>query len=203
MWVCLSRKKCPPGETCAVAEATSPTISFSVLQVKVYLLDLSGAPTAARSMSHFELEDGSFDDGSAEHDQMMQECPACWGCVTHPNHSSPSKEMIQPCLHARGWPTLVNQSPRSPSPPPALTRTLSLTLALTLTRAELHGGAGCTPSFVPGKLHFKNKFCDNCRSCIMVPVAHVRALSAEQAACFVNKRSEVTFGLGFGLGWLG
>ena len=45
---------------------------------------------------------------------------------------------------------------------------------------------------MPGKLHFKNKFCDNCRSCIMVPVAHVRALSAEQAACFVNKRSEVS-----------
>ena len=56
--------------------------------------------------------------------------------------------------------------------------------------AELHGGSGCTPEFVPGKLHFKNKFCDNCRSCIMVPLAHVRALSAEQAACFVNKRSE-------------
>ena len=47
---------------------------------------------------------------------------------------------------------------------------------------------------MPGKLHFKNKFCDNCRSCIMVPVAHVRALSAEQAACFVNKRSEVQLG---------
>ena len=56
--------------------------------------------------------------------------------------------------------------------------------------AELHGGAGCTPRFVPGKLHFKNKFCDNCRNCIMVPLAQLRALSQDQAACVVNKRSE-------------
>ena len=56
--------------------------------------------------------------------------------------------------------------------------------------AELRGGAGCTPRFVPGKLHFKNKFCDECRTCILVPLAHVRALSREQAVYFVNKRSE-------------
>ena len=57
-------------------------------------------------------------------------------------------------------------------------------------RAELHGGIGCFPHFVPGKLHFKNNFCDNCRDryrdCIMVPLAQVCALSAEQAACFVR-----------------
>ena len=63
--------------------------------------------------------------------------------------------------------------------------------------APFSSGA-CPPRFIPGKLHFKNKFCDNCRSCIMVPVAHVRALSAEQAACFVNKRSEVQLGLHMG-----
>ena len=56
--------------------------------------------------------------------------------------------------------------------------------------AELNGGVRCPPDFVPGKLHFKNNFCDNCRDGIMVPVAHVRALSAEQAACFTNKRSK-------------
>ena len=56
--------------------------------------------------------------------------------------------------------------------------------------AQLHGGAGCTPHFVPGKLHFKNNFCDSCRSCIMLPLAQVCALSAEQAAWFVNKRSK-------------
>ena len=56
--------------------------------------------------------------------------------------------------------------------------------------AELHGGAGCTPYFVPGKLHFKNKFCDNCRNCVMVPLEQLRALSEDQAACVVNKRSE-------------
>ena len=56
--------------------------------------------------------------------------------------------------------------------------------------AQLHDGAGCTPQFVPGKLHFKNKFCDNCRTCIFVPLTQVRALSEEQAACVVNKRSE-------------
>ena len=48
----------------------------------------------------------------------------------------------------------------------------------------------CPPDFVPGKLHFKNNFCDDCRDGIMVPVAHVRALSAEQAACFTNKFSK-------------
>jgi hypothetical protein len=56
--------------------------------------------------------------------------------------------------------------------------------------AELHGGADCPLDFVPGKLHFKNKFCDECRTCILVPLAHVRALSREQAVYFVNKRSE-------------
>jgi len=56
--------------------------------------------------------------------------------------------------------------------------------------AQLHGGTECTPLFSPGKLHFKNKFCDNCRSSIMVPLAQVRALSEEQAAFVVNKRSE-------------
>ena len=56
--------------------------------------------------------------------------------------------------------------------------------------AELNGGVRCPADFVPGKLHFKNNFCDNCRDGIMVPVAHVRALSAEQAACFTNKFSK-------------
>ena len=35
----------------------------------------------------------------------------------------------------------------------------------------------CPPHFIPGKLHFKNKFCDNCRTCILVPLTRVRALS--------------------------
>ena len=48
----------------------------------------------------------------------------------------------------------------------------------------------CPPHFVPGKLHFKNKFCDSCRTCILVPLTHIRALSREQAVCFVNKRTE-------------
>ena len=56
--------------------------------------------------------------------------------------------------------------------------------------AQLHDGAGCTPQFVPGKLHFKNNFCDNCRDCLLVPIEQVCALSAEQAACFVNRRSK-------------
>eukprot|EP00964_Phaeocystis_antarctica_P063124 scaffold37870_cov54-Phaeocystis_antarctica.AAC.1 len=41
--------------------------------------------------------------------------------------------------------------------------------------AELHGGVGCLPHFVPGKLHFKNNFCDNCRDCVMVPISQVCA----------------------------
>ena len=52
------------------------------------------------------------------------------------------------------------------------------------------GSVDCTPNFVPGKLHFKNKFCANCKEGILVPLAHVRGVSAELAACFVNKRSE-------------
>ena len=48
----------------------------------------------------------------------------------------------------------------------------------------------CPPHFVPGKLHFKNKFCDSCRTCILVPLTHIRALSRKQAVCFVNKRTE-------------
>ena len=58
--------------------------------------------------------------------------------------------------------------------------------------AQLHfnGDANCIPNFVPGKLHFKNKFCANCKEGILVPLAHVRGVSAELAACFINKRSE-------------
>ena len=56
--------------------------------------------------------------------------------------------------------------------------------------AQLHGGAGCTPQFVPGKLHFKNKFCNVCTSCMTMPLTRARALSKEQAGCFSNKRSE-------------
>ena len=56
--------------------------------------------------------------------------------------------------------------------------------------AQLHGGATCIPQFVPGKHNFKNKFCDNCKDSIMVPADRICALTAELAACFINKRSE-------------
>ena len=56
--------------------------------------------------------------------------------------------------------------------------------------AQLNGGANCSSDFVPGKLHFKNKFCNNCKDGILMPLAQVRALSNELAACFANKRSE-------------
>ena len=55
---------------------------------------------------------------------------------------------------------------------------------------RLDCGSGCTPDFLPGKLHFKSKFCDNCRDSIIVPLAYVCALSPEQAECFVNKLSK-------------
>ena len=51
------------------------------------------------------------------------------------------------------------------------------------------GSADCTPNFVPGKLHFKNKFCANCKEGILVPLAQVRAITAEQAAYFINRFS--------------
>ena len=47
--------------------------------------------------------------------------------------------------------------------------------------AELHGGVGCLPHFVPGKLHFKNNFCDNCRDCVMVPISQVCEVRARVA----------------------
>ena len=56
--------------------------------------------------------------------------------------------------------------------------------------AHLNGGTTCNLQFVPGKLHFKNKFCVNCRDSIIVPTSRVCVLSAELAASFVNKRSE-------------
>ena len=55
--------------------------------------------------------------------------------------------------------------------------------------AHFSSGA-CPPHFVPGRLHFKNKFCANCRACLPVPLTHIRALSQEQAIRFVNKRTE-------------
>jgi len=56
--------------------------------------------------------------------------------------------------------------------------------------ALLNGGLMCSPGFAPGKLHFKNKYCDNCRNCIMVPVTHIRALTKEQQEEATNRRSE-------------
>ena len=35
---------------------------------------------------------------------------------------------------------------------------------------QLNGDVSCTPGFLPGKLHFKSKFCENCRDSIMVPL---------------------------------
>ena len=56
--------------------------------------------------------------------------------------------------------------------------------------APFSGGVRCPPDFVPGKLHFKNKFCNHCRNAITVPLTHVRALNQAQAMAFINKRSE-------------
>ena len=56
--------------------------------------------------------------------------------------------------------------------------------------AQLNGSAMCIPQFAPGKLHFKNKFCDNCKDSIVVPTSRVCALTTELAARFVNRRSE-------------
>ena len=55
--------------------------------------------------------------------------------------------------------------------------------------AHFSSGA-CPPHFIPGRLHFKNKFCASCRACLPVPLTHVLALSREQAIRFVNKRTE-------------
>ena len=47
--------------------------------------------------------------------------------------------------------------------------------------AHFSSGA-CPPHFIPGKLHFKNKFCEICRACLPMPLTHVRALSREQVS---------------------
>ena len=56
--------------------------------------------------------------------------------------------------------------------------------------AHINGGATCSPEFVPGKLHFQNKFCVNCRDSLVVPTSRVCALTTELAECFVNRHSE-------------
>jgi len=56
--------------------------------------------------------------------------------------------------------------------------------------ALLTGGAQCTPGFELGKLHFKNKYCDNCRESILVPIEQIRALTPELMAGVSNRRSE-------------
>jgi hypothetical protein len=44
----------------------------------------------------------------------------------------------------------------------------------------------CTPGFVTGKAHFKNKFCVNCRKGIEVPAARVRAMAPEMRYVYQN-----------------
>ena len=41
-----------------------------------------------------------------------------------------------------------------------------------------------------GKLHFKTKFCANCRRSVLVPAQNVRAISAAQSQFAHNRRSE-------------
>ena len=59
-------------------------------------------------------------------------------------------------------------------------------------RLAIQPSAACSTLASPStsRRHFKSKFCDGCRDSILVPLTRVRALSAELAACFVNKRSE-------------
>ena len=49
-----------------------------------------GAPTCHRRChmsAEWVMEDAGFADGAGdEHDQMMQECAACWGCAL-PSHT--------------------------------------------------------------------------------------------------------------------
>jgi hypothetical protein len=55
-----------------------------------------------------------------------------------------------------------------------------------LTDAQM----GCTPGFVPGKGHLKNKFCWNRRGGMDVPVQYIRALPPSLKTTFVNISSE-------------
>ena len=55
----------------------------------------------------------------------------------------------------------------------------------------LLNGAQCMPVLGPGQLSpAEGHFCERCRDGIRVPLARVRALSAEQAASLVGKRSD-------------
>ena len=57
--------------------------------------------------------------------------------------------------------------------------------------AELKGDAStCYPGFQCGKVHFKNKFCQCCRSGIDVPASRIRPLSPELQIAFANSQSE-------------
>jgi len=70
--------------------------------------------------------------------------------------------------------------------------------------AEVKGTCeGCIPDFVPGKAHFKNKFCARCREGVDVPADRVRALTQEQRESVFNslqsgfwKRAPVAMGGG-------
>mmetsp|Transcript_52157 Transcript_52157/g.135257 ORF Transcript_52157/g.135257 Transcript_52157/m.135257 type:complete len:939 (+) Transcript_52157:82-2898(+) len=53
--------------------------------------------------------------------------------------------------------------------------------------ANLKGSpATCTPGFVSGKAHFKNKFCHACREGLAIPAARVRALTPEMRSLYTN-----------------
>ena len=46
--------------------------------------------------------------------------------------------------------------------------------------------SACSPGFVTGKAHFKNKFCANCRKGIAVPTSRVRAMATEMRHVYQN-----------------
>jgi len=147
-------------------------------------------PTAEESMLFDELIDGvlgagdhaSFSrTGSSNGSGLMPATLSRGGSTTGSGHMSIEAASF---LEGLSLPEVTLGMPMAVpvAPLPMMVATESVSAAVfACWGAELMGTAvHCTPGFVSGKAHFKNKFCARCREGIEVPVRRIRALTADQ-----------------------
>ena len=147
-------------------------------------------PTAEESMFFDELIDGvlgagdhtSFSrTGSSNGSGLMPATLSRGGSTTGSGHMSIEAASF---LEGLSLPEVTLGMPMAVpvAPLPMMVATESVGAAVfACWGAELMGTAvHCTPGFVSGKAHFKNKFCARCREGIEVPVRRIRALTADQ-----------------------
>ena len=99
----------------------------------------------------------------------------------HPEQPLPLSQALQATHAQQGAPFDMHPTPGTSG----ATECSSTPQSSTCWGAALSGsGEWCSPGFVLGTGHFKNKFCAQCRMRVDVPTSHIRALTPQLGAAF-------------------